>query len=231
MKTCSKCIKQKSESEFYNRKDSKDGLMGRCKECVLGKSKEYCAKYYKLNRNRLLTNAKSREMGKRDMNTKRRTIKKLLCECSVVENVCSKCLNIKNMCEFGKDSSRNNGLTAWCKSCKNEYRIKRRKIDHLFRLSTNIRSMISTCIKSNGLVKKKSTEKIIGCSFLELRMYIEDKFLDGMSWENYGKWHMDHIVPISYAMCEDELYELNHYSNFQPLWSIDNLSKGNRFIG
>ena len=52
-----------------------------------------------------------------------------------------------------------------------------------------------------------------------------------MNWVNYGEWHIDHIIPISYAKSELEIYELNHYSNLQPLWSKDNLSKGNRFIG
>ena len=52
-----------------------------------------------------------------------------------------------------------------------------------------------------------------------------------MNWENYGLWHIDHIIPISYAKSEEEIYKLNHYSNFQPLWAKDNLSKGNRFIG
>ena len=52
-----------------------------------------------------------------------------------------------------------------------------------------------------------------------------------MNWKNYGEWHLDHIIPISYAKKEEEIYELNHYTNFQPLWAKDNLSKGNRFIG
>ena len=50
-----------------------------------------------------------------------------------------------------------------------------------------------------------------------------------MSWENYGEWHLDHKTPISWAKTEEEIYELNHYTNFQPLWEFDNLSKGNRW--
>ena len=59
-----------------------------------------------------------------------------------------------------------------------------------------------------------------------------------MTWDNNGMyskskltWQIDHIIPISYAKSEEEIYKLNHYSNFQPLWAKDNLSKGNRFIG
>jgi hypothetical protein len=51
-----------------------------------------------------------------------------------------------------------------------------------------------------------------------------------MSFENHGKWHLDHIVPISSAKTEEEVIALNHHTNFQPLWAFDNLSKGNRIV-
>jgi hypothetical protein len=50
-----------------------------------------------------------------------------------------------------------------------------------------------------------------------------------MSWDNYGEWHLDHKTPVSWATTEEEIYELNKYTNFQPLWQFDNLSKGNRY--
>jgi hypothetical protein len=50
-----------------------------------------------------------------------------------------------------------------------------------------------------------------------------------MSWENQGKWHLDHKTPISWSETEEEVVKLNHYTNFQPLWAEDNLSKGNRY--
>lgn len=52
-----------------------------------------------------------------------------------------------------------------------------------------------------------------------------------MNWENYGEWHLDHIIPISYAKTIEDIYKLNHYTNLQPLWASENLSKGNRYIG
>jgi len=51
-----------------------------------------------------------------------------------------------------------------------------------------------------------------------------------MSWENYGDWHIDHIIPISSAKNNDEVYKLNHYTNFQPLWALDNMKKSNKII-
>ena len=71
----------------------------------------------------------------------------------------------------------------------------------------------------------------MGCSYEFFKIYIEDKFDDKMSWDNHGKyWHLDHIIPISWAKDEEELYKLNHYTNYQPLSAIENLSKNNNLI-
>jgi hypothetical protein len=51
-----------------------------------------------------------------------------------------------------------------------------------------------------------------------------------MTWDNYGEWHIDHIIPLSSAKTESELIDLFNYKNTQPLWAKDNLSKGNRLI-
>ena len=52
-----------------------------------------------------------------------------------------------------------------------------------------------------------------------------------MTWENHGLWHYDHITPVSWALTEDEVIKLNHFTNFQPKWAKDNLTKGNRYEG
>jgi hypothetical protein len=51
-----------------------------------------------------------------------------------------------------------------------------------------------------------------------------------MSWDNYGKWHIDHIIPLSSANNEDEVYKLCHHTNLQPLWAEDNLKKSNKIL-
>ena len=51
-----------------------------------------------------------------------------------------------------------------------------------------------------------------------------------MSWENQGKWHIDHIIPLSSATNKDELYKLCHFTNLQPMWAIDNIRKGAKII-
>ena len=51
-----------------------------------------------------------------------------------------------------------------------------------------------------------------------------------MSWENQGKWHIDHIIPLSSAANEEELYKLCHFTNLQPMWATDNIRKGSKII-
>ena len=70
----------------------------------------------------------------------------------------------------------------------------------------------------------------MGCSPLQLKEHLEKQFTNGMCWENRSKWHIDHIIPLSSAKTEDELYNLCHYTNLQPLWAVDNLKKSNRIL-
>ena len=50
-----------------------------------------------------------------------------------------------------------------------------------------------------------------------------------MNWGNYGKWHLDHIIPISFAKNEEGVKKINHYTNFQPLEATENIVKRNKF--
>lgn len=231
MKECSKCGELKDLSLFSKRSGSKDGFRGHCKSCVNENSRYNCKKYYSKNRDVLLNKSKKRKLEKIDPNSKIRTIKRLFKMCPENHSICTKCELIKELSNFSKDFNRKNKVSAHCNQCKNDYRKKRKSYDDVFKLSTTIRSMISSYIKSGGVKKSKSSQEILGCSFFEFKNYLELKFMEGMSWDNYGSWHLDHIIPISYANTENDIYELNHYSNFQPLWAFDNLSKGNRFIG
>ena len=65
-----------------------------------------------------------------------------------------------------------------------------------------------------------------------MKVHIENQFKDGMNWDNYGDWHIDHIIPLKYDNPSlDEVIERLHYTNTQPLSASDNKAKGNRFIG
>lgn len=116
------------------------------------------------------------------------------------------------------------------KQAKRKYQIQRRKKDPLFKLIGNTRNLIANSIKKIGYLKTSKTYDILGCTFEEFKSHLQNKFTDGMSLENHGEWHLDHIIPISTAKTKEEVIKLNHYTNFQPLWAEDNIKKGNKII-
>jgi hypothetical protein len=103
---------------------------------------------------------------------------------------------------------------------------RRIKTDQQYALQRRIKDLVNQSIKSAGLSKKSRTAQILGCSPAEFKRHIELQFLPGMSWEKKSEWHIDHIVPVSSATCEEELVALNHYTNLRPLWADKNLQKG-----
>ena len=106
-----------------------------------------------------------------------------------------------------------------------KYEKQRKDNDPLFKLTKNLRSLISGSFKRKGYKKGSKTEQILGCSFLDFKEYIEEQFTQGMNWANYGQWHIDHIIPISVAENEAQILILNRYQNLRPLWADENLSK------
>ena len=77
---------------------------------------------------------------------------------------------------------------------------------------------------------KNKTFDFVGCEPKMLIKYIEEQFNNGLSWENYGEWHIDHIIPLSSAQTEEELYKLCHFTNLQPMWALDNIKKGSKIL-
>ena len=72
---------------------------------------------------------------------------------------------------------------------------------------------------------------VFGCLPSELRFHIENKFIDGMTWDNYSfnGWHLDHIIPLFSAKKIEDLIVLSHYTNLQPLWKNVNINKGFKY--
>lgn len=100
---------------------------------------------------------------------------------------------------------------------------KRRKVDPSYRLR-NILATALSCIVSGRRKKSKHT---FGCDVDTLRKEIESKFKNGMTWDNYGDWEIDHIIPVKNFNCLDKNYysECWNYKNFQPLWKRENREK------
>lgn len=159
--------------------------------------------------------------------------------------LCKICNTEKSNTDFHKDYKSKDGLFSYCKFCKKEYdrnkylnnkdtinknsvlyQKSRRKTDYNYRLIRNLRSRLYDALKN----KRKSGSAVndLGCSISQLKNYLETKFTNGMNWDNYGKWHIDHIRPLSSFNLSDrkELTEACHYTNLQPLWAEDNIIKG-----
>lgn len=212
-KICSECGEEKDLSQFYKRKDSSDGHRSNCKSCQNKKTapgtKKYQSKesskqkakisnYEYWRKNRVELSAKKKEY--RELNKDR-----LLLQKSEYYK--------KNRDEIIKKNIQRNKFYLSTNS--------------LFKLKENIRGLVRNSIKKNGFIKSKRTEDIIGITILEFMKYLESKFESWMNWDNYGKyngelnygWDIDHIIPVSSARNEDEIYKLNHYTNLQPLCS------------
>ena len=116
------------------------------------------------------------------------------------------------------------------KDAERRWKRNKEKTDPIYRIQERLRSYLSRSIK--GVIKKNSkTEKIVGTSFKDLVSHLEKQFKPGMTLSNYGKWHIDHIKPVSkYDLTKPgELEKCFHYTNLQPMWAIDNIKKSNKY--
>ena len=114
----------------------------------------------------------------------------------------------------------------------NLYLKNKRDNDPIFKLIINMRSRLKSYLKIKNITKKNRTFDLVGCNPQELMIYLENRFQANMSWDNYGLygWHIDHVIPLSSAKTEEEVYKLCHYTNLQPLWAEENLKKSNKII-
>jgi len=169
--------------------------------------------------------------------------------------VCNTCKLEKPLSEFSKDKSRKDGLNLKCTTCrknyrrankeasisyqreyrqnnkekvasnKKDYQNKRRQTDPLFKLKSNLRTRVWSILKND---KDKRTEELLGASFYVVKQHIEDTFVEGMTWGNYGQWHVDHKIPLASAKTKKEVEKLFHYTNLQALWAEDNFIKSDK---
>jgi hypothetical protein len=206
MKVCILCYKLKSLSEFYFHKTSKDGHFKHCINC----RKEY---------------EKARWLKIKDkVNEERRKILK------TPEIRLNKYNYNQKYYKKNKIKLRNysNNYRKTHKFSINEKFNFRYKNDIRFKLNCNLHTRINLAIK--GTSKSLFTMSLIGCEIDYLMYRLQLKFQPGMTWDNYGKdgWEVDHIIPCaSFDLTKPKQQkECFHYSNLQPLWSINNKEKG-----
>jgi hypothetical protein len=207
-KICSKCKEEKIVDCFYKDKTRKDGFRSRCKKCCLIESYDYENRNPNVVKNKTLKYRKNNQDKVKLANKEWREKN---------ENY------IKKRMKLWRDNNKNHIKTYK----KNKY-----NNDFLHKLTENVRCRINTFLNRKNIIKKNKTFDVVGCSPQFLKEYLENKFTDDMTWDNYGfyGWHIDHIIPLSSSKTEEEIYKLCHYSNLQPLWAIDNLKKGSKIL-
>lgn len=202
MKICTKCNIFQSLDNFVKNKSKKDGKHNSCKNCRKQLNIENKQKTKEYNR-------KYHNLNKEELIKKRKIYNKE---------------NKKQIDEYAKNYYLNNKDSIIKRVTK--YINDRKKIDPIFKLKANIRTRVSDFISKRGYKKKNTTQQLIGINYEGLKIYLENQFTEGMTWENYGKWHVDHKIPLANAKTQEEVYKLCHYTNLQPLWELDNKKKG-----
>jgi hypothetical protein len=211
-KICNRCKKEKKCDLFGKDKRNKNGYRSTCNDCRKIESKEYRKKnpekrketlkmFYEKNKEKELLRVKIY----RNQNAEKR----------------------KKTCKKYVENNRNK-VNEYSKYWKKKERIK----NPIYKLISNLRERTKDYLNYKKYNKNLHICDIVGCSPEFLKGYLENKFIESMSWENHGLygWHIDHIIPLSSAKTEDEVYGLCHYTNLQPLWAYDNLSKGDKIL-
>jgi len=240
MKKCKRCLELKDFDLFGNNKNNSDGKSIYCKEC----ERKRAESYRKANRKKV--NESSKKWRDSNPEKYKETIKKYLeknphmtsTERSKIyrkdedfrdkEKERSKKYREENADKVRL--SRKEHYHKYKKSEReynNNYKRNKLKNDPVERAKKNIRDRVRSYLI--GEYEGKRTFDIIGLSKSEFRDYIESKFVEGMSWDNYGLWHIDHIKPLCSANDNNEIVELNHYTNLQPLWAEDNIKKNRKY--
>ena len=129
---------------------------------------------------------------------------------------------------------RKNKTPAWAAAVKrhSEYISGRRFAEPSFRMSLVLRNRLWSAIRGGRGRKHSSASVLVGCAWDHLRTHLESQFTLGMTWENYGQWHIDHIRPCASFDLSDleQQKECFHYTNLQPLWAEENIKKGARLV-
>lgn len=245
-KICSKCKELKSIQQFYNSKSE-------CKVCI-----KESRRIYRLNNKEKI---KQRYIAYRDKNKdsinkriseyrksnpeKRRAYYEKNREKLIAINKASyekyRDVNIQKRKKWYQNNKEKHAADRTEYELKNKDRLRaaRRKwennklrTDCAYKLHKNIAGRIRFELK--GVSKKSDkTEEIIGCTITELKIFIENQFSDGMTWDNWGinGWHIDHRIPLSWFNLENENCRKMafNYKNMQPLWSEENLKKKNYY--
>lgn len=192
--------------EDFHRGQGRGGRASRCKSCACAATKEW----------RESNPERAREAGSRwrNANPDRCRENRRAWKAANPDRV-----KKSNRASRVKNRERNNRTAA-------AYLRRRRREDPKFNIQSRLRGRLNRALK--GEVKPASVMDLVGCSIEKLYAWIEMHFAEGMTWENRDRWHIDHIRPVS-SFDDPADPACWHWSNLQPLWAKDNLSKGSEW--
>lgn len=208
-KKCNYCHEKKTLSDFAKMKQSPDGHAYKCKSC----SNEHNRLYMRQNKEDRKRYVEAYNAENYDRHRQRyKDNKKKITEIN------------KRSYEKSKKADKEKFRKKW----RDQY--YRRVSTPIGRVIYNLRNRSSEAFRKAKISKPFSLteENVLGCDMKTLKNHLESQFAKGMSWDNYGKWHVDHIKPISkFDLSDDEqIKECFNYCNLQPLWAADNIRKG-----
>jgi len=208
-KRCPKCKEVKLNSYFYIASERKDGLRGWCKMCQ--KEKAHDA-YPKTHERQMML------MRKWRLNNQERYKERSHEYYSQNKEKCFEATYLWRRKNPQKVKEINNRKNA------------KRSSTPMGRINNAIRSTISRALKGNKRGRKWMV--LTGYNLKQLKEHLENQFTDGMSWDNYGKWHIDHKIPITAFNFENpediDFKRCWSLKNLQPLWAVENISKHNK---
>lgn len=208
MKICKYCKCEKPLDAFSLNANSKDGRQHRCKQCF----SEYM---------------KNRTAQKSDeINAKRRIQYAEQIEKKREQTRASYRRHAEKRKAYVKEYSANPENKEKIRQTYRAWKQEKLKNDPLFALKNRMSCLFRMALKVRGYGKTTKVASTLGCEWDELVKHIERQFLPGMSWENRGEWHIDHIIPLATAQTEEDVIRLNHHTNIRPMWAKDNLTKG-----
>ena len=243
-KTCNKCSVEKTPEEFSICNNGYLGVRGVCKIC----EKKERPQKKKLNLSsdeiRSLTNIKICNCCEKSLTSNAfsinrgnslglsRCCRECLSKKYESTRECKKCKSVKYITEYHSEKS------YVCTDCRrSNFRENQLKFKAENKISINTRNIIYQSFKRacGGTYKKSDkTENILGCTIEEFIEHLQSLFVEGMTLENNGQcvecWHIDHKIPLASAKNEEEIKKLCHYTNLQPLWSRDNISKNSKIL-
>jgi len=128
--------------------------------------------------------------------------------------------------KFYKDKYKQNSILN-NKAIQNK---ENRRKGGIYLIYDNLKNRIYKTIKQNNLKFKFKYINIFGCDIEELNIYLTSKLQNNMTFENYGEWEVDHIIPVSKFNFENDesIFKCFHYLNLQPLWKAENRTKYNK---